>query len=105
MQCEYFYLVANITASPFHGATAADMEGAVIICGSSVSQVKANVDACKDDTPLPKVTADSSSVPGCRELPTLRLASVNYILQNILQSMPTSSRRAFFIFVWGGEGL
>ena len=31
------------------------MEDAVIICGSSVSQVKANVDACRDETPLPKV--------------------------------------------------
>lgn len=28
---------------------------AVIVCGSSVEQVKANVDACADDTPLPQV--------------------------------------------------
>lgn len=35
---------------------------AVIICGSSVSQVKSNVDACRDETPLPKV-----GVAGSRE--------------------------------------
>lgn len=38
-----------------------DMGDAVIICGSSVGQVKANVDACSDESPLPKV--------GSRRLP------------------------------------
>lgn len=28
---------------------------AVIVCGTTVDQVKANVDACADDTPLPQV--------------------------------------------------
>lgn len=28
---------------------------AVIMCGSSVGQVRGNVDACRDETPLPKV--------------------------------------------------
>lgn len=32
-----------------------DKGDAVIVCGSSVQQVKANVDACADETPLPKV--------------------------------------------------
>lgn len=34
---------------------AGDRGDAVIVCGSSVEQVKANVDACADDTPLPEV--------------------------------------------------
>lgn len=34
---------------------AGDVGDTVIICGSSVGQVKSNVDACKDETPLPKV--------------------------------------------------
>lgn len=39
---------------------AGEMGDAVIICGSSVTQVKANVDACRDETPLPKVSESAS---------------------------------------------
>ena len=42
--------------TPFYTADHGD---AVIICGSSVGQVKSNVDACKDETPLPKVRNDA----------------------------------------------
>ncbi|CAN0346786.1 unnamed protein product [Ascophyllum nodosum] len=41
-----------------HSALTGEMEDAVIICGSSVSQVRANVDTCRDETPLPKDVVD-----------------------------------------------
>ncbi|CAM9764768.1 unnamed protein product [Ascophyllum nodosum] len=41
-----------------HSALTGEMEDAVIICGSSVNQVKANVDACRDENPLPKDVVD-----------------------------------------------
>lgn len=33
----------------------------VIICGSTVAQIKNNVDACRDETPLPKVGVQKSA--------------------------------------------
>lgn len=37
--------------------SAGEAGDAVIICGSTVKQVKVDVDACLDDTPLPQVIA------------------------------------------------
>lgn len=43
------------SCSHAHSAAAGDDGDAVIVCGSTVDQVKANVDACADNTPLPQV--------------------------------------------------
>ena len=38
------------------------MGDAVIICGSTAAQVKANTDACRDETPLPQVKTKSHTL-------------------------------------------
>eukprot|EP00752_Nemacystus_decipiens_P002716 g2536.t1 len=42
-----------------HSNLDGEVGDAVIICGSSVRQVKSNVDCCKDETPLPKELVDA----------------------------------------------
>ncbi|CBJ32468.1 conserved unknown protein [Ectocarpus siliculosus] len=41
-----------------HSSLTGESGDTVIICGSSVSQVKGNVDACRDENPLPKDLVD-----------------------------------------------
>ncbi|CAN0046946.1 unnamed protein product [Pylaiella littoralis] len=42
-----------------HSCLSGERGDAVIICGSNLEQVKANVDACADETPLPKDLVDA----------------------------------------------
>ncbi|CAM9475110.1 unnamed protein product, partial [Sphacelaria rigidula] len=45
---------ASIRWMNHHSALSGECRDAVIICGSSVSQLKADIDACVDQTPLPQ---------------------------------------------------
>lgn len=45
-----------------HSVLSGDDGDAVIVCGSTVDQVKANVDACADNTPLPQELVDAFEV-------------------------------------------
>ncbi|CAM9765046.1 unnamed protein product [Ascophyllum nodosum] len=42
-----------------HSLLSGDRGDAVIVCGTTVDQMKANVDACADDTPLPQEIVDA----------------------------------------------
>eukprot|EP00903_Cladosiphon_okamuranus_P014597 g13537.t1 len=45
-----------------HSSLSGELGDAVIICGSSVAQVKSNVDACSDENPLPKELVDGFEI-------------------------------------------